>query len=519
MMHKNGDKAGIKIRIKNPLFFLAGVVMVVATGAWLRFVECDERPLHFDESVQARILADRLEQQAHPFDPAHFHGPLLSLSAQPIARLRGEESWSTLTAPTLRFTAALFGLMTVVAAMGMRSSFGAGAGLASAAFIATSPLLAYYSRMFIHEPVFVLFGLVSVLTLYTFLERPRFFLSALLGWSTGLMAATRETVVISLLVWTVATFIWLRLHHADSFRSDRIRHVARIALPHLLVAGLVGFAVTAFVYSDFLRHPRGVVDFFTTFFVYRPQPGHEKPFAYYVNLMMVPKWSGGVWWTEVGILFFAVMGSLITPAGRGRQASRFFCLAGLLHILIYSVIPYKTPWLMALGWTHVCLAAGIGSARWMSVARGRWRVLAVGLVAMVLCWHTVQSYRAVFRFASDPRNPYAYVPTSTDLVRWVDWLEELSVRHPELRADPVAVVGPSYWPLPWYLRGFDRVGYLDVFPENAAALPLLLVLSPNEPEQLEQTHMLFPRGLRDDVLVTVAIRNDVWEKEVKGAVP
>ena len=501
------------------LLFLAGVMLAVATGAWLRFAKCDERPLHFDESVQARILAERLEQQAHPFDPVHFHGPLLSLSAQPIARLRGEESWSTLTAPTLRFTAALFGLMTVVAAMGMRSSFGAGAGLASAAFIATSPLLAYYSRMFIHEPVFVLFGLVSVLTLYTFLERPRFFLSALLGWSIGLMAATRETVVISLLVWTVATVIWLRLHHADSFRSDRIRHVARIALPHLLVAGLVGFAVTAFVYSDFLRHPRGVVDFFTTFFVYRPQPGHEKPFAYYVNLMMVPKWSGGVWWTEVGILFFAVMGSLITPAGRGRQASRFFCFTGLLHILIYSAIPYKTPWLMALGWTHVCLAAGIGSAQWMSVARGRWRVLAVGLVAMVLCWHTVQSHRAVFRFASDPRNPYAYVPTSTDLVRWVDWLEELSVRHPALRADPVAVVGPSYWPLPWYLRGFDRVGYWDVFPENAAALPLLLVLSPNEPEQLEHTHMLFPRGLRDDVLVTVAIRNDVWEKEVKGAVP
>jgi hypothetical protein len=31
--------------------------------------------------------------------------------------------------------------------------------------------------------------------------------------------------------------------------------------------------------------------------------------------------------------------------------------------------------------------------------------------------------------------------------------------------------------------------------------------------------MLFPRGLRDDVLVTVAIRKDVWEKEVKGSAP
>ena len=66
---------------------------------------------------------------------------------------------------------------------------------------------------------------------------------------------------------------------------------------------------------------------------------------------------------------------------------------------------------------------------------------------------------------------------TADLQRMADWLDELAHDAPVLNSTPVAVVGKAYWPLPWYLRGFDKVGYYDVLPVDANHRPLLLLVS------------------------------------------
>jgi len=507
------------VRKSRLLFYILGAVTVLAVAGWLRFDTLNERPLHFDEGINARILAERLEHQTYEFNPSHFHGPLLSVAALQTARLRGESSWPELTVPTLRLTVAVCGLLLVVVTFLFRPLLRPGAGLAAAAFVATSPLLVYYSGMFIHEIPFALFGAISLMALLALLERPCLLYAALFGAGAGLMASTRETVVISLLAWAIASLIWLRQTHSGSSVKELARHVWKVKVPLLVFAAALGLVLVVIHYSDFMRHPAGVLEFFKTFFVYTPEAGHEKPASYFVQLLLWPKVSGGVWWTEIGVLLFALYGYFRYPAGTCRVACWFLFHAGLIHFVVYSLIAYKTPWLVCLAWVHLCLAAGMGVVQLLVEARGRWKIPAAALVLAVLCWQGVQSHRVISRFASDARNPYAYVPTSIDLVRMTDWLDGLAERNPELNAEPVAVVGSYYWPLPWYLRGFDRIGYWKETPEGSANMPLLLVLPADELDALEATHVLFPRGLRHEVPVTVAIRKDIWERELLNDAP
>ena len=326
------------------------------------------------------------------------------------------------------------------------------------------------------------------------------------------MAATRETFVIALFAWGVAALAW-PWPSADSL-GQKVRNIWKshgryLWIPLVLCLGLIGVC-----YSDFGRHPAGVLDFVRTYFDYAVMPGHEKPIFYYAEMLLWPRERGGLWWTEIGVLLLALHGYFRCPAGSTRSVCRFMVHAGVVYLGVFSLLSYKTPWLACLGWVHFCLAAGIGSGDWIRARRGPVRIPVVAVVVAMLFWQGVQCHRAVFRFAADVRNPYAYVPTSKDTERMAVWLEDLAVQVPELKSDVVTVVGGAYWPLPWYLREFDQVGYWKTLPEDASNRALiLLVTSGDGPDTtaLEATHVFFPRGLREEVLVTVALRNDIWE--------
>jgi uncharacterized protein (TIGR03663 family) len=432
------------------------------------------------------------------------------MGAATVARLRGETNWHELTKLSLRLTVALCSLLTVAGALftGRR-----GVGLAAAALTATSPLLVYYGRIFIHESVFVAFGLLTLLTLPAFLERPRWLTAAVIGIGVGFMAATRETFVISLLAWGVPAMVWLWTAQPDTPGVQRIGNACKSHGRYLLLSLALCVGVIAVFYSDLGRNPRGVIDFVRTYFTYSVMEGHEKPFLYLFEMLLWPRVRGGLLWTEGGVLLLAVYGYLRCPAGKERSACRFMAHGGLLHLLIYSIIAYKTPWLACLGWLHICLVAGFGVVCLVRDIRGWWRIPVIAALVLVFSWQFVQSRRAIFRFGSDRRNPYAYVPTSRDVERMADWLDELADQLPVLDSVPVAVVGKQYWPLPWYLRGFEKVGYYDAPPTDAGKRPLVLFVSAGEEPDtstLEHSHVFFPRGLRHEVLTTVAIRRDIW---------
>ena len=79
----------------------------------------------------------------------------------------------------------------------------------------------------------------------------------------------------------------------------------------------------------------------------------------------------------------------------------------------------------------------------------------------------------------------------------------------------IAVVGHEYWPLPWYLRSFETVGYWPTPIQDMTELPIVFAM----PLQvhpcdtlLKATHTKLPRGLRTNVSVTLYLRNDIWQR-------
>ncbi len=486
-------------------------ICVIATGAWLRFENLGKRPFHADEATGARITANRLETGTLNFDPTHYHGPLLSGMAMPLCKLRGEDRWSALQKTTLRTIPALAGTLLLLVPLIGRRRFGDPAMCLAAAFLACSPLLVYYSRMFIHESLLVLFGMAVPFFLW---KKSRWWIAGLL---VGLMFATKETFAISVIAWSGAGLLlaWEKRAMIDRAAVSAAWRDCRAAL---FLAGLLAAFTAAFFYSGGFRNPQGVVDAVRTFFVYETVGGHDKPFGYYALFLLVPEKSGGVRWFETPLLLLALWayaasfrnGVFATAA---RDGVRFFCHAAAGHFLIYSLIAYKTPWLACLPWAHVAVAAGFavtGLAKRNMVIR----VVIPLAVAGGLYSQFKVCRLANGRYASDFRNPYAYVPTRTDVEGLESWLLRFREVAPDGALEPVAVAGTDYWPLPWYLRSFSRIGYWPQPVDDMRHMPLVISMpeatGPLMP-LLEDTHTGVPRGLRPEVPLHVFVRNDLWK--------
>jgi hypothetical protein len=83
------------------------------------------------------------------------------------------------------------------------------------------------------------------------------------------------------------------------------------------------------------------------------------------------------------------------------------------------------------------------------------------------------------------------------------------------------VCGPyETWPLPWYLRRYERVGYWPDWRDVGGFDDALLVIaSQDQAEKIRPAiHDKFQSeyyGLRPDVLLTLFIRNDLWDLFMK----
>ena len=167
--------------------------------------------------------------------------------------------------------------------------------------------------------------------------------------------------------------------------------------------------------------------------------------------------------------------------------------------VVYAAIPYKTPW-CALGFFHaMILLAAIGIAvlvRWMPHVAIKWIVIVL-LAAAVgqLGW---QSWRASFDQFEHPGNPYVYAQTTNDIPRLVDQIEQFASARPERWALHIQVICPDddYWPLPWYLRRFHRVGWFSGVPQGRPGT--IIITQPTWETRLNRyLYVDQPAGQRD----------------------
>ncbi|MBI5209045.1 MAG: TIGR03663 family protein [Elusimicrobia bacterium] len=440
-----------------------------------------DRPMHNDESVNAMLLRRLVERGAYRYDPEHFHGPSLyllhALPARLCARVFGRGAGVGERA--LRGAVVVCGGLILAGFAALSGPLGPWGSLAGLVLLGVSPDFLYYSRYFIHETLFVLSGFGTFLALLFFLETrrgaPRPSGKAMAGrgafLAAGMAAAalffcTKETAVLQALVMAascivvpvVRAFLDLRDIRAEvALELRRAGDLIRENVRALLAGSALAVLIWVVMYSSFFTNWRGLPDSFRFLGAWGREglgegSGHVKPFYYYLKDILLPY--------EPHLALFGGLGVAAALWTRDRLGLYLASwAAGTLFL--YSVIPYKTPWLALDMLLPLALAAGFGVqqvARWIeSGPRDGRRKAAARLAAAFLVLAGAAAWRSArlaFLEFDDPRHPQVYTQPDRDILRLVRDIESYALRSPAGRACRIEVLSEEVWPLPYYLREF-----------------------------------------------------------------
>lgn len=532
--------------MKRSTLVSACIVVAVGLGASaLRLPGLNERPMHPDESVQASKTVALYRTGEYRYDPRDHHGPTLYYLALPSILLAAGGDAVGADDATFRLVPALFGIGLVLLVWLVRDGLGRAAAVCAGVLTAVSPALVFYSRYFIQEMSLVFFTFLAIAAGWRYVRSGSWAWALVAGLAVGLMHATKETCIIAFAAMLGALGLVLVLRRRHGAPGAPKPAPAVRGWP-IAAAAAVAVLVSVLWFSSFFTNLQGPLDSVRTYdyLVSRGHEGgvHNHAWDYYLGMLACSKdgeWAGwrGLWniltdpkarigpiWTEAWILVLAVVGMLAAFTRRGiGQASapllRFLAFYTLLMTIAYSSIPYKTPWCM-IGFLHgMILLAGVGAValvRWL-----RWRPIqiAASIVLVLGGVHLgVEAYRASFRFHCDWRNPYAYAQTYTNIFKLRDRIEELAAVDGG-RAMGIKVVSPeNYWPLPWYLRAYERVGYWDQVPASPDAP--VIVASPAVQTDLEaklrDKYQQGIYGLRPGVFLVLYVKQDLWDAFIRG---
>jgi hypothetical protein len=349
-----------------------------------------------------------------------------------------------------------------------------------------------------------------------------------------------------------------------------------------LVAAACGLLVFEVFYSSLGTNPCGPADAvlaYATYFRRGSEGGiHWHPWYYYLQILVASRPLRGYLGTETLIVGLAAAGfgaalaakavgtrpvpqpadgTRSVPATSGHVGfCRFLAFYTLTLTVLYSVLAYKTPWCL-LSFLHgMILLAGLGGWALLRRTPSIPAKVVVGLALALATGHLArESYLLNYRFYAYPeRNPYVYAQASSDVVHLADQVQRLARASGEGRGLQIHVVtGENYWPLPWYLRGFDRVGYWQdprvwrqvILPDTPragrignpsykpaaarqaaidASLPAVLILTDDVRPVVDavlgdQYRQKMTYGLQPGVLLTVYVRDDIWAAFLRSPHP
>jgi uncharacterized protein (TIGR03663 family) len=546
-----------------PLFLAGCFLVVLVAAALLRLPRLAMRPMHADEANQAVRAGILWETGQYHYDAADHHGPTLYWLTLPALWLSGAADFAQTSQTTYRAVPVVFGLGLIVLTALLWDGLGAGPALVAAALAALSPAMVFYSRYYIQETLLVFFTLAAVGSAWRYLRRPSAAWAIVAGASLGLMAATKETWILTASAMAVAGFLNGVGRQVSPFAPRKWRSFAerKATIRDAVLAVLAACFVAAAFYSSFGTNWGGVghaLGAYGHYFRRGSESGiHTHPWYYYLQLLFFYRPCRGFFWTESLIGILALVGAVAAfcadgpnfPAARRSIARkmglspsldgsaaiapqhrlwRFLAIYTLVLAALYSAIPYKTPWCM-LSFLHgTPLLAGLGA--WTRICRLPGRAAKLVLVMLLLGatgqlgW---QCYRLNFRFPADVRNPYVYAHTAPDVLNLAARVEQLAELSPPGQEMLIHVVTPdNYWPLPWYLRRF-KAGYWQDAQAWQRAVPhspppAIIIFTPDvQPEIAAGLRakygppMLF--GLRPGVLLTMYVRDELWRAFLAAA--
>jgi len=199
-------------------------------------------------------------------------------------------------------------------------------------------------------------------------------------------------------------------------------------------------------------NPHGVIDMVIAqvpWLITGLESGHDKPFWAWFKPQRLYEWP----------TLFALAAALLL-GWRTSRHGRLWCAVGIGNVLAYSLIPYKTPWLILDMIWPLCFVYGYA----VETTAQKWPVHGKGVAYIAAALLIVVSAGMAIRLNvyhyADPRETYVYGHTDLSINQLTDRIAQVCARHPEANNMRIIVATRESWPLPWLLSDYPELYFM-----------------------------------------------------------
>jgi uncharacterized protein (TIGR03663 family) len=426
-------------------------IVILAVAVFLRVWLIEIKPPHFDEGVNGWFADQMTANGYYHYDPTNYHGPLHFYAVFLSQTLFGRHLWA------LRLPAILASILCVWAMLRFRVFFGNPAARLAALAMAVSPAFTFYGRYSIHESWQVLFCILllwGILGLWKSGDRRSFFTAV---FSAVGLVLTKETYLLHLGCFALAGgVLWAWQRVLPSRPAQPLARQLWTRDDAVLATGTAILLIIFFYSGNFLDFSslHGLYQTFAAWFRTGVEAGgHEKssyalgPANYYwLALMARYEWPA--------LAGLAACAWYVRPSD---ARLRYIAIMAGGVLIAYSIIPYKTPWcIISIIWPFYLILGAL-----LAGCAERWKnpLFLWAPAAPLLAASLISAWGLNFINFTDDKEPYVYVQTYSGIFTLTDPLLAVAENDPRLFHMSGLILLDSYYPLPWMLGDFTRVGY------------------------------------------------------------
>ena len=501
--------------------FVIMAALITALGALARFIWLGLKPFHHDEGVNGYFLLNLARTGKWEYDPANYHGPdlyYISLFVTNIIGLDEIGTRSTVAIFGLLTVIAAFWLRRHIGDFGALVAAGLIAISPGMVYISRyfihEILFVFFSLAI---PIGIAFfmerrkaglvaqGLFAIVLGVILLPTQTIVVQKLLGskgylalgvrvltsvavafaifhlvkkmaaWRNGtpiyfllsivsvcMLFATKETGFITvgtMMLSCVSVVVWEKISGRDGQPSEKFswRSFVDAFGTKREMWTIIGIATLLFVllwiifFSSFFTNWEGVKHSITAYAIWTKTGTNVHRNGFWAYL----KW---MWEIEAPILLLSALGVVFALIGRRNRFAVFASFWALGISLAYTLIPYKTPWLMVSFVLPMAIVAGHAIDEMSRNKIASVRVLGVLILSVVVGVAGWQSWSLNFVRYDDQAMPYVYAHTERSFNEMIAKIDEIDARLGGKKDIRIDVVSSDFWPLPWTLRHYPKAG-------------------------------------------------------------
>ncbi|HWQ48026.1 MAG TPA: flippase activity-associated protein Agl23 [Methanosarcina sp.] len=462
--------------------------LIILFALLIRLFDLGERVFHHDESVHASFTLRLLETGQYKYDPA-YHGPFLFHSTAVVFHFLG------INDTTARLVPVFFGVAAILLLFLLKKELGERGVLWSAFLLSFSPSMVYFSRFFRNDLIIVFCTLATVIGGIRYLENlhsPKRYPYLILATSSlAIAVSSKENAYLIILMFGAYAGIYSLYRFYSDWKKEKLSLKRTLVLkssaispfiPEILISGTLFIFIVMLFYTSLFRTPETLFSIVGRAFSHWMEMHRIEriggPFYFYIPILLV---------YESPILIFGTAGIIHFLKKQGKDAPFFLFVSywAVTSLLLYSYLQEKVPWLVV----HIVLPFGILAGAYLGdffpgtsgrrqknlletenmsfgtdktptsgIKRSRVHTIVTGILAFTLIISLVQCVSVNFYRSMEPDELMTYSQASSDIRELVEKIEGFNHGHETLR---ISVVDPEnlYWPLPWYLRDYEKTAY------------------------------------------------------------